>query len=131
METFPCWILSRDGTFIKALANEPWVGLEDNMNYLDDMCPTCIESNQICQICFIQLKMSSIGNGLRKIRKSTPDMCLLQYIAEIKTRHDLASVNQVQTMIEEITRVAMKYSALEIQTRAVVGKIQVYGENWK
>ena len=58
-------------------------------------------------------------------------MCLLQYIAEIKTRHDLASVNQVQTMIEEITRVAMKCSALEIQTRAVVGKIQVYGENWK
>ncbi len=131
VETFSCWILSRDGKPIKASANDPWIGLEDNKNYLDDTCPTCTELNQICQICFIQLKMSSVGNSLRVIRKFTPEKSLLQYIAELKTRHDLAAVNQVQTMIEDITAVAMKYSALEIQTRVIVGKIQVYAENWK
>jgi hypothetical protein len=131
VETFSCWILSRDGKPIKASANDPWIGLEDNKNYLDDICPTCTELNQICQICFIQLKMSSVGNSLRLIRNFTPEKSLLQYIAELKTRHDLAAVNQVQTMIEDITAVAMKYSALEIQTRVIVGKIQVYAENWK
>ena len=122
------WIITRQGGLVESKNGYPWLSLSDEKNHGSEACTTCSTFSGVCEVCYIETKMSLIQESIGTIQVCNLGHSLVELLANLQTEKIISKNKEGQLMLKDIEKLAQKYWLLETKTKRVVRDIQSYGE---